>query len=125
MVIKLGLTGSLQDVPQESMIFSAIGIRDPNKKSRSVDNTLHVDYRPEKKIFRLSYKVITEANFKTLVAIEDLQATNLAALEFQIDDQLGALTTYSVYMNPLSHGAIIRDTTPRYYYNVIVELEER
>ncbi len=125
MIIKLGLTGNLQDVPQDSLTFSSISQRDPNRQSRSVDNTLHIDYRPKKEIFRLSYKVISETNFKLLEAIEELQAANLAALEFQIDDQLGALTTYSVYMPPLSHGAIIRDAGKRYYYKVNIILEER
>ncbi len=125
MIFQLGLPGNLQDIPQESLKYNGVKIKDPNKTAESADNTLHVNFRPIKLNPSFTYDIISEANYDLLKSIYDSQIGTVESLQFKTDKEDGTPVTYSVYMPMPPHGAVIRDSEPRYYYNVKMELRER
>lgn len=122
MTIQLGLSGLEADLLQDSLIVSSMGVQDNSYRQRSSNATLHVDYLPTKKVFTLTYSVISKQDWQTFVDIYDLQVSSLQPLSFKIEESTG-VTTYSVDMPPISRGEDMRDKP--YYYGMTITLSEK
>lgn len=121
MIIKLGLNGQEQDLLQDSLVLRGVDLENTSSITRSANKTLHVDYLPVKRSFELSYSVITKENYDNLLAIYNLQVSNLQNLNYIIQEASG-VKTYQVQMEPVSKGADLRDKD--FYYDVSVRLSE-
>ena len=119
MIVKLGLSGSQTDLDKRSLTFPTTESLNSNSTSRSVDNTLHIDLVPTKKIFNLQYDIVTKDYFETtLTGLYEDQGTGNGNLIYTRE-----LESYEVYMPPISHGAILpRDD--EFYYGVNIVLEQ-
>jgi len=119
MIIKLGLLASQIDLDKRSLTLDGVDSLDNNSSSRSVDNTLHVDFTPIKKSFGLSYDIVTKDYYETtLIGLYDVQGTGNGNLVYTKGSD-----SWEVYMSPLSHGAILAKDE-EFYYGVNITLEE-
>ena len=98
MIIKLGLQGLEQDLPQESLIIESVVISDDNRKSKSANGSLHIDFLPSKRKFSFSWLVVLETTFELLSSIEELQRTNLTNLSLILDTK----NIYSIYASSIT-----------------------
>ncbi len=122
MTIKIGQQGKEQDIPQESLTLSGISVSNFSKKSRSANNTLHVDLLPEKEGQKIKYDVISKVNYNWWKSMRTLQASDLSSsLSYIVGGS--ELSTYKVYLNPIPHGSTLR-SDEEYYYNVNIILDE-
>ena len=121
MTIQLGLDGAEQDLVQEGLVLGSVNIDNGSSETRAADRTLHIDYRPVKRLFTLSYRAISKSNYDALVAIYNLQVDNLADLKYKITEDSG-VKSYTVRMRPVPRGGDLRDRP--YYNNVTIELVE-
>ncbi|MCP4255130.1 MAG: hypothetical protein GY775_17335 [Candidatus Scalindua sp.] len=121
MTIKIGLKGSEQDIEQSSLTLGEVSISNFSKKSRSADNTLHVDCLPEKSTRTLSYGVLKKSTYDWWVAMKTLQSSNISPLSYIVGS--AELRTYSVFLASIPHGSTLRSDT-EYYYGVNIRLEE-
>jgi len=121
MIIKLGLDGAEQDLIQESLILDSVTLGETSSVSLSANSTRHKDYKPVKRLFTLTYEIISKENYDALQDIYKLQVSNLKNLNYKIEES-GGLKTYQVQMNPVSRGSDLRDRP--FYYGITIELYE-
>ncbi len=121
MTIKIGLSGSEQDVEQSSLTLAGSTVSNFSKKSRSANNTLHVDCLSEKETFRLRYAAVTKTTYDWWVAMKNLQAANISPLSYIVG--ASQLNTYNVFLQTIPRGNTLR-SDKEYYYDVNIVLEE-
>lgn len=121
MTIQLGLSGLEKDLQQKSLTVSSVVSTDNSSLQRAADKTLHVDILADKKTFTLTYGTISKSDYETLVGYYALQAASLGNLSFLLEEANG-VSSYNVYLPPMSRGADLRDRP--YYYDVSMVMEE-